>query len=255
MYEYELEGEYELESEWELEGEFEGESEWEAEGEWEGEYESEEFLRVLGRLARSPALRRIGLTAARSALGALGPSGNAVGGLLPQSELESELEGEGEWEWEAESEAVLNPIRRVYPQAMMEHFGHAAATAESEAEAEAFIGALIPLAARLLPQLGSAVMRVAPQLIRGASRVARTLRTSPVTRPLVRALPAVVRSTTADLARQVSRGQPLTAQGAVRTLARNTARTLSNPQRCTQVIRRAQALDRRYHQTASPAAR
>jgi hypothetical protein len=264
MYEYEMEALPELE--WEGEGE----------SEWEGEGESEEFFRRIGALARraasSPALRQVGLRAARGALSGLGGVGAALGGAigggrggalgrdlggalgqhvsswLPQQELEGELEFEAEGEWE------VNPIRRVYPDALMEHLGHAAAEAESEAEAEAFIGALIPLAARLLPRAASAVMRVAPNLIRGAAGAARVLRSNPATRPLVRALPTVVRQTTASLARQASQGRPVTPQAAVRTLARQTAQVVGNPQRCTQAFRRSRALDRRYHRAAGPTA-
>lgn len=221
---------YELEALSEYEGEWEGE----LESVLEGEYESEELFRRLARLAaqapESPALRGVGLTAARSALG------------------DAQPEFDGEWESE------LNPIRRVYPDALMEHLGHAAAEAETEAEAEAFVGALIPLAARLIPRVAPAIMRTAPQLIRGVSRVARTLRRNPVTRPLVRAIPTVVRRTTADLARQVSRGRPITAQGAARTLARQTARVLGDPRRCVAAYRQSRALDRRYHRAAPAAA-
>lgn len=223
---------------YELEGEYEGEYELEWEGELEGEYESEEFFRRLADLAaqttRSPALRGVGLTAARSALDGAQPT--------PQGEFE------GEWELE------LPQDRGVSPAALMEHLGHAAAEAESEAEAEAFIGALIPLAARLIPRVAPAILRTAPQLIRGVGRVARTLRTNPVTRPLVRAIPTVVRRTTADLARQVSRGRPITAQSATRTLARQTARVLGDPRRSVVAYRRSRALDRRYHRAAPAAA-
>jgi hypothetical protein len=242
MYEYELEAlpEYEEEYEWEFEGE----------GEWEGEYESEEFFRRLAGLAgqaiRSPALRRVGLAAARGALrGGLGPQvGGAVSRLLPQSEFEEEWEMEGEWESE------VNPIRRVYPEALMEHLGHAAAAAESEAEAEAFIGALIPMAARLIPRVAPAIMRAAPRLIRGVSQVARTLRRSPTTRPLVRALPTVVRRTATSMARQAAQGRPVTPQTAVRTLAQQTQRTIGSPQRAVAAYRRSRALDQRYHTAA-----
>jgi hypothetical protein len=84
---------YEFESEWEGEGEFEYEG--------EGEYEAEEFFGRLAGLARraahNPLLRRVGLQAARSALGGLrgmGPIGgfaaNQLGGFLPQREYEGE---------------------------------------------------------------------------------------------------------------------------------------------------------------------
>ncbi|MFN8453545.1 MAG: hypothetical protein U0401_02560 [Anaerolineae bacterium] len=247
MYEYELE----------LEALPELEEEYEYEGEWEGEFESEEFFRRLAGLARravqSPALRRVGLTAARTALRAgLGPQvGGLVGNLLPQSEFEGEFEweAEGEAEWEEE----VNPIRRVYPDALMEHLGHAAAEAESEAEAEAFIGALVPLAARLIPRVAPAIMRAAPRLIRGATRVVRALRRSPTTRPLVRTLPTVVRRTAVSMARQAAQGRPVTPQAAVRTLARQTAQVLGSPQQSVQAWRHSCALDRRYHRAVRPA--
>ena len=97
---YELELETEWEDELEVEGEFEG--------------EDEQFFGRLASLARraagSPALRRIGLSAARSALRGLSGVGgriagangrqlgaqaaNVLGGYLPQSEFEGEVEGE-----------------------------------------------------------------------------------------------------------------------------------------------------------------
>jgi hypothetical protein len=227
-----------LAQEFELEGEAEYEGELEAE--FEGEEESEEFFRRLASLAtqaaQSPALRRLGQTAARSAIGSLAGQG--------------ELELEGEWEAEYEGEAEANPIRRIYPDALMEHMGHAASETESEAEAEAFVGALVPLAARLVPRVAPTIMRAAPQLIRGVARVTRTLRRNPATRPLVRAVPTIVRRTTANLARRVARGQPVTPQVAVRALAGQTARVLSSPQQCVHAYQRSRALDRRYHAVA-----
>ncbi|HEX8863118.1 MAG TPA: hypothetical protein VGC06_29290 [Actinomycetes bacterium] len=232
--------ELELEEEAEYEGEYEGEYE----AELEGEEESEEFFRQLAslaaRAASSPTLRRLGQAAARNALRGVGGSV----GMNGEGEWEAELEGEEEAEGEA------NPIRRVYPDALMEHLGHAASQAESEAEAEAFVGALIPLAARMIPRVAPAVLRAAPQLIRGVARVTRTLRRNPVTRPLVRAVPTIVRRTTASLARRVARGRPVTPQVAVRTLAGQTAQVLSSPRRCVRAYRRSCALDQRYHAAA-----
>ena len=98
---------------------------------------------------------------------------------------------------------MANPLRRVYPDAMMEHLGHAAAEAETEAEAEAFIGALVPLAAGLVRSAAPHVARATPHLVRGLSKVARTLRRNPTTRPLVRALPTIASRTTRSLARRL----------------------------------------------------
>jgi hypothetical protein len=193
--------------------------------------------------------------------------GGIVGGLLGESEYEEELEGEYEDEYEleseyedeyeleseyedeyeAESERMANPLKRVYPDAMMEHLGAAAAEAETEAEAEAFIGALVPLAAGLARKAAPLVARATPQLVRGLSQVARTLRRNPSTRPLVRTLPTIASRTTRSLARGAAHGRPITPRRATQTLARQTRVVLSRPQMRRQVIRRARAMDRRYH--------
>ena len=56
------------------------------------------------------------------------------------------------------------------------------------------------------------------------------------------------RTTVARLGRQIASGRPITPQGALRTLAQQTARTISNPRALAQTYRRSLALDRRYHQ-------
>jgi hypothetical protein len=160
MYEYELEALAEPEAEGEFENEFEEESELEA----EAEEEAEAFFSRLAKLARramsSPALRRVGQVAAQAALA----------GVQPQAEYEEETE--------FEAESILSPIRRVYPDALMEHFGHAAAEAESEVEAEALVSALVPLARRAVTTIprpprsltGTAAARTSPALPRLAPR-------------------------------------------------------------------------------------
>ena len=269
MYESEWENEFEFEGEFEGEFEFEGEHECEA----EGECEAEEFFGRLANLARqqwatpNSPLRRVALGAARAAAtqgtqalgGFLGRRfgneslgrrvGSVVDGGLQNLIPQAEYEFESEWEFEGE----MNPLRRAYPDALMEHLGHAAAEAETEEEAEAFIGALIPMAARLIPRVAPAIMRAAPQLIRGAAGVVRTLRRNPATRQLVRTVPTIMRQTVADVARQVSRGQRITPQTAVRSLARQTASVLGNPRRCVHAYRRSRTLDRQHHRTAGAA--
>src|SRR5689334_7834951 len=151
--------------------------------EFEGELESEQFFGALANLARRGAgwiaapgspQRQLALSVARQALNrglpalgqwlggrtsgaANGAAGTALGsraaswlgGLLPQQEYEAEREGEFE----------VSPIRKIYPDAMMEHLGHAAAETHIEAEAEALAGAMIPLVARVVPRAAPALMR------------------------------------------------------------------------------------------------
>src|SRR6266700_78430 len=72
-----------------------------------------------------------------------------------ESEYEGEAEGEYEEEAEEEGEAFVNPVRRIYRDAeLMAHLSTRAAQTESEAEAEAFVAALVPIAGRLIPRAG-----------------------------------------------------------------------------------------------------
>jgi len=174
---------------------------------------------------------------------------------LPELESEYEWEGahEGAHEWEAE----LNPIRRVYPDAMleMEHLGHLAASAESEAEAgEAFLP-LIPLAFKALPMLMKAapkamklLNRVGPRVVRGLTR---SMARNPRTRPLTRTIPTIVRRAGVDLARQAAQGRPVTPRSAQLALARQSRRVLTNPTEAAQIMRRARVMDRQYHRAVA----
>lgn len=152
---------------------------------------------------------------------------------------------------EGELEAAMTGQGGMSPQALMEHYGHAAAEAESEAEAEAFLLPLVPLAAKLLaPQIGRMVMRRAgPQLVRGVMRASRTLRRDPRTRPLVRVMPTVVRAAVADVGRQVQTGRPVDPKMATAALAGRTSAVLADPQRSVRAYQRSRRLDRRYHAT------
>ncbi|MFF4503682.1 hypothetical protein [Streptomyces sp. NPDC001401] len=211
-----VEGELELEEELESELEFETEREWE--GELEGEWEAE---------------------------GEYGPAWEGEGG---GSGREFDFETEAEAEAEEESEGFVNPVRRIYPDAeLMAHLGRAASTAESEGEAEAFIGALVPLAAKLIPRAAQLVSRVAPQLIQGATRVTRQLRRDPATRKLVEAVPVILQRTAQSIADQVENGRPLSGDMALRTLGRMTTRVLGTPAARNRARHAVRVFDERRH--------
>jgi hypothetical protein len=228
-----------------------------------GELESEQFFGALASVARrgvgwlttpgSPQ-RQLALWAARQAINrglpAVGRWAGSDLGARAASWLSGQLpqrECEGECEWE------ISPVRKIYADAMMEHLGHAAAETHSEAEADALAGAMVPLAARAIPQAAPSIMRASPGLVCGLAGVVRTLRRSPATRPLVRTVPAIVRSAATSIARQTSRGAAVTPQAAVRTLARQTARVLGSPRLATLAFRRSQRLDRQFHRAGGVA--
>jgi hypothetical protein len=254
-------------------------------GELEGDRESEQFFGALANLARRGAerARNLGQAAARVVLRALSgpgvlppvtpvmPRAGCYKGTCPTNsrcpaqpcdhggtckwvagdcccvgaairEFEGELLGEFEGE--------ISPIRKIYPDAMLEHLGHAAAETHNEAEAEALAGALIPLAARVIPRAAPTLMRATPGLVCGLAGVVRGLHRNPATRPLVRVVPAIVRGTAANVAQKTALGVPVTPQEAVRTLARQTLRVLGSPQASAQAFRRSLVLDRHFHRRA-----
>ncbi|GCD91833.1 hypothetical protein [Nocardioides sp. LS1] len=251
-----IQGEYEDE----LEDEYEGEEEYEdeaffgplakiagsllGEGEYEDEYEEElEDEAFFGPLAKI----------AGSLLGGEGEYEDEQEyefEFEAEAEMESEAELEAEFEDEAEEEAegFVNPVRRIYRDAeTMAHLAVRAERAQSEAEAEAFVGALVPIAARLIPRAASVLARNAPALIRGATRIARRLRRSPQTRRLVRALPVVLQRTAQSLADQAANGRPIDATTVVRTLGTMTGRVLRQP---ASPMRAVTSFDRRWNRRA-----
>jgi hypothetical protein len=295
----ELEMELELEGLGESESEFEGEGE----GEFEGEYEAEAFgwgdiknwasnqwsaVQTPGTwqrkalIAADKAALIGGPTLIGSALG--GPAGGTVGGVLGaglagalvpdqefefENEFESEFEGEFESEFEAEAEGefegegLLNPVNRVYPDAMMEHLGRAAMESESEFEAAEHFLPLIPLVAskllpiaakalpkiagRVLPRVARTISRATPRLTRSVTNLTRTLHRDPRTRPLLRVVPSIARRAVTRIAKHAAAGHRISPRQAVRILARENHRVLRNPRMVGAVLRRSNLMDRRYH--------
>jgi hypothetical protein len=230
--------ESEMEALPELEDEFEEEFEGEMEGEFEEEMEDEAGLEGEGWL---------------------GALGNIAGSLLGESEDEYESEFESEDELEGE----VNPIRKIYPDAMMEHLGELAAEAESEDEAaEHFLPligmaaskllpvvakAVAPMARKALPKIARALTKATPGLTRGVGKVAKALHRNPQTRHLLRAVPGIARRTVGSIAHKVARGGHVTPRTAVQTLARQTRRVLGTPRLRGQALRRHNHLERRFH--------
>jgi len=229
-------------SEYELEAlpEFEG----------QGEFQNRRFFGALSNLARRvlpsqrSLLARVAMSAARQGVRRGFPA-------LRTADIGLTDDDAG---WMDPPEAEISPIRRIYPDAMMEHLGHAATETQSEAEAQALAGAMVPLVARIVPQAAPAIMRAAPGLVCGLTGVVNTLRRSPATRPLVRTVPAIVRNTAASIAQQASRGVSVTPQAAVRTLARQTVRVLANPQQAARAFKRSRVLDRQFHRAGGTVA-
>lgn len=264
MYQYEFET-----LDRELESEFETAVMGESDRAYEYEYESEEFLPLLAPILKAAAPMAI----------------QAIGGLfrrrrrrgqrefemeyetpMNEFELEGEYEGDpfignllrglgsafggdGEFEYEFEQHPEALPEFETTPaseyEVMAEHLAHMAANSQSEAEAEAFIGALIPMVARGLSAAAPVISRVVPQVIRPLAQAGRALLQNPQTRPLVRTFPTIARSSLATLAQRVAKGQPVNARVAARTVAGNVAQVLGNPRRASAVMKRSRQIHSR----------
>ena len=165
----------------------------------------------------------------------------------------------------SEFESELNPVQKIYPDALMEHMAHIAMEAESEQEAAEGFLPLIPMAAarllpfaakalpsiaNALPQVANAMSRATPQLTRDFSNLTRGLFRNPRTRQLMRTIPLIAKRTVASVARQAVAGRPITREGLRRTLAAHTRQVLGSPQQRTTAMRRSAALDTRFHRLA-----
>jgi hypothetical protein len=188
--------------------------------------------------------------------GWLGAIGNVVGSLL------------GEEEGEYEHEEEISPIRKIYPDAMMEHLGELAAEAETEDEAAEHFLPLIgmaaskllpviakavgPLAKKALPKIAHAVTRATPHLTRNIGTMARKLHQNPQTRHLLKTVPTIARRTVGTIAHHAARGRTVSPQRATRVLATQARRVLGNPSTRRYALRRHGILERRFHRRHHP---
>ncbi|MFL6208284.1 MAG: hypothetical protein ACJ74W_05505 [Pyrinomonadaceae bacterium] len=238
-----------------------GEGEYEAGGlgEYEGEYESEQFFgkllrRVPGLIKRvAPVLRNVAKAALPIVTQAVGgPLGgqiaNVAGSLLGEGELEGEWEGEGEWE--VVGEAPMHEAPLTHQQALGELMAAVASKAQTDAEAEAMIGAATIIT--LSPADRAALRRILPALVRGTAILTRILRRRRITRPAIRSVPAIVRRTANTLQRRAAAGQPITKRSAARAMAVQTKKVLASPRTCSHDIQRNLRATRAVARTSRP---
>jgi hypothetical protein len=112
--------------------------------------------------------------------------------------------------------------------AEMEALAEAIIASESEAEADAFLGAIASIASRVLPKAFSIGKKVLPGLIRGARMIVNKVGRSPEGRQIIRALPKLMRNTAADVLQKVADGKPISGDAVMRSLAGQAGRLIKN---------------------------
>jgi hypothetical protein len=149
---------------------------------------------------------------------------------------------------ELEEEEELNPMRKIYPDATMEHMAHEAAAAESGHKAARALLPIVPIAAsRVAPRVVGVLPPVLPKLTQGVSTVTQGLFRRPQTRHLVRTIPTIVNRTITSLANRAAQGLPVTPQTALRTLTQQTSQMIRSPQQRATALRRSRVFDRQFH--------
>jgi hypothetical protein len=259
--ESELELEDELESEEEMEDEYEDEAEGEGwlgtigniagsllgEEEMEGEDETEEFFGKIGKFLKraAPMLKKVASVAAPLVGTAIG---GHFGGMLGKAAVSALGEEEGEYEEEEEGEEemvheiVSQPV--THNAAVAEMMAEAASHASGEGEAEAMSGASTVTVISARDR--RALRRILPHLVKGTAVLTRVLRRRRATKPLVRAVPTVVRRTIKDLKRQAAKGVPITRRTAARAAARQVRKVLGSPKTCRAAVVRNLRVSRAY---------
>lgn len=228
----------------------------------EGEYFFKKAFRTLGRgikaaaKAAAPLAKKLAPKLAGTLVGMIpgvgaiaGPlASQLTGALLKEGEMEAmQMEAEFFGTNEAEAEVANNEV--AYEAALTEFLAAQAAEATNEAEAEAAIGATLPLTISIMG--GRRALRpVMPALTQATGRMARVMRgQGPAGQQLLRTLPTIQRQTVATLKAAARSGQPINSATAVRALASSTHRVLNSPQRVQRAIVRNGVLRQR---TAPP---
>lgn len=147
-----------------------------------------------------------------------------------------------EMEAELESEGALTPEDRLQVDSYLEDLGSAAANAQTEAEAEALVGAMVPLACELIPRVKPLMMESSPAMVAGLGAATRLLYGDRRTRPLIRTLPTVLHHTAAVLNRDKLNGRKPTPERVVKVLANQAAKVVSSPQQTRRALKHAQSV-------------
>jgi hypothetical protein len=198
-----------------------------------------------GAVSRAPGGTRSGRHRALRLLREL--HGMVLRGEAEAEAAENALFGTGSGELELESghpaacEAALTEV-----------LAAEAAHTSSEAEAEALLGAALPITIRVMSGRGQ-LRRVTPALVRANARLVRGLRRSGPAGPnLLRLVPTIQRKTVATIKQQQRSGRPVPPSMVAPIMAAHATRVLGTPRKCGPALVRNAVVRQR---TVAPAGR
>lgn len=136
--------------------------------------------------------------------------------------------------------------------ALTEVLAAEAAHTPSEAEAEALLGAALPITIRIMSGRGQ-LLRVTPALVQANARLVRGLRRSGPAGPnLLRLVPTIQRNTVATIKQQQRSGRPVSPSMVAPIMAAQATRVLGTPRKCGPALVRNAVVRQR---TVAPAGR
>jgi len=169
--------------------------------------------------------------------------GSTVSSAL-EGELEDEFEAEDEMEGEQEMAHEIAHHELTHNEAVAEMMAESAAHEAHEGEAEAMAGAAAVTV--ISSRDRRALRRILPHMVRGTAILTRILRRRRVTRPLVRAVPTIIRRTVKDLRRQAAKGKPVTRRMAAKVAAKQIRKVLGSPRACAAAVGRNLKVSKAY---------
>jgi|GEM_PF-687358 len=203
----------------------------------EGEYFFKKAFRRFKKMAAPFAKRFAPMLAGK--LASLIPGAGLIAGplatkltsaLVQEGEMES-VQMEAEFFGTNEAEAEVAQTETAHEAALTEFLASQAAEATTQAEAEAALGASLPITITLMGGR-RALRRVIAILAQANAELVKSLaQQGPVGRELLRTVPAIQRQTVATLKAAARSGRPITGPLAVRSMAAASRRVLGNPQR------------------------
>jgi hypothetical protein len=232
-----------------------GEEEGELSTEWESQYvgEADPFFGKIWRAVKkvgkavAPIAKRLAPIAAKSlvsmipGVGAIAAplAGKLVGSMVQEGEMEAaQLENHLTSLFATNEHVGEAEHPEAHEAALTELLAAEAAVAPTEAEAEADLGACLPITITIMGARRP-LRRVMPVLTQANARLVRTLRQQgPAGRQLLRTVPPIQRRAVGMLKSAARRGQPITAPLAVKAMAAATQRFLSNPRQVQKAIQR-----------------
>jgi len=189
-------------------------------------------FKSLGSVVNKLPLKSLAKAAATVAGGAIGgPVGARLGGMVGGLLGEEEMEEEGLFEEEEESGLLQEEEAELFgldsfTDSMAESLAVQAAESDSEEESSSLVGGITITIVTPAPVQ---VRKVAPALMTSANRLRRFLRRRRATRPLVKAIPGILKKSTQMLTNHARQGGTITPALAKKAMAQATAKPLRTP--------------------------